>query len=118
MSSAAATRRQKQLARTVYDYGAVVFGNPASRPDGHGGNDRGGTWGGQQPASITRADDGHAANEDVINCTPELFRVISAAAAKLKGGGDSHSGGDKKRKHKKKKHKHKKHKRSKRDDER
>ena len=75
-------------------------------------------WGGQQPASITRADDGHAANEDVIDCTPELFRVISAAAAKLKGGGDSHGGGDKKRKHKKKKHKHKKHKRSKRDDER
>ena len=110
MSNAAAKRRQKQLARTVYDYGAIVFGNPASRPDGNGGNAAaiGDSWtfGGEQPSSITRADDGHDADAHLIECTPQLFRVISAAAATLKGGDAGAATKKRKRKHKHK-HKHK-----------
>ena len=109
MSTAANSRHQKQLARTVYDYGAAVYHTPASRPDGHGGFVSAATtwtWGGHQPASITRADDGHGGRVHTINCTPELFRTLALAAASKKLVNATPSSSPKKRKRPKHAKKH------------
>ena len=105
------TAIQKQLANTVYDYGAVVFENPASRPDGAGGivNTQGEpttTWGGQQPDAITHAirDGSSHADESTIACTPELFALASSVSGGLATKKRKHS-----KKHKDKKKHRKKH---------